>query len=87
VAAGLRGLSKTLLVSKEDFWKCSCRDAKDRVSSSPCGPTQGGLKEEVVKAIFWGASSSIHGPAMPGMRFGVEKEIFIRLPKPEPPGR
>lgn len=34
VAAGLRGLGKTRLVSKEDFQKRSCRDAKDRVSSS-----------------------------------------------------
>lgn len=63
VAAELRGLGKILLVSKDDFRKRSCRDAKERVSSSLPGPSRGGPKEEVVKANFLGASSSI--PVLP----------------------
>lgn len=55
MAVGLRGLGKTLLVSKEDFRKRSCRGAKDRPSSSLPGPSRGGPEEEeVVKAIFLG---------------------------------
>lgn len=68
VAAGLRGLHKTLLVSKEDLRKRSCRDAKDRVSSSLPSPSQDGPEEEeVVKAFSLGIQLH-HCPATPGWR-------------------
>lgn len=74
VALGLRGLDETLLVNKEDLRKRSCKDAKDRVSSSLPSPSQGSPEEEeVVKAFSLGIQLH-HCPATPGTRLGWRRK-------------